>query len=796
MELAPACRIPRPLRWTRQAACAMLAAIFAFVACASPSMVYACRVDGIADWAPAFALAGIALVLLAGIAVSRVRCAGFAETLRRPKTFWTVFAVGIAALVACQAAVVAGGWFVGGWDVGIVSHRSVYDEATVTEYLSHYPNNLALYGLFGKLEALGAALGMAEPYLACVVGACACVTASTALSVCCARRLFGLGAGYLALALGAVFVGLSPWILVPYSDAYGMLCPTVVLFCFVTFGVRPASVAAMTAATVVGYSVKPTAVFVTAGVVIVWAAFAWQRRSERAARPEKTARRAAASIVALALGAAVGMGAVACAEGGTPELDESKAVPFAHFFMMGSNPEQMGYFSAEDEAFTFSLSNPAERTRGDLERWAGRLADMGPAGTAELAARKLLTVYGDGTLAWNQEGGFFAAVHGDSAAVKAFYGIPQATGEDPAPGSGSVYRAVWQALWMTILAGAAARAFSRTCGPGEAVIAFSVIALTAFLLLSEARARYLVLYAPFYVVLCCGGVMQVSRMVSRRREAVAQGQAERTVRPGAVDAEGESLCIVMPAYNESETIRDVVASWYGVVERVGNGSRLVVFDDGSTDGTYALLKELAAGRPRLDVRTKPNSGHGATIHDAYRHALSLGVPWVFQTDSDGQTEPEEFWEFWRRRGEWDAVIGQRTSRKDGLSRVVVTRTLRLAVLAFFHVWVPDANTPFRLMRASVLAEDLPLVPEGYNLTNVALSATFAKRRRRVLYLPITFRERQGGVNSINIPRIVRIGLRALGDFARLNARIDRAISAEGDAEEGGSTRARSEDARP
>ena len=118
------------------------------------------------------------------------------------------------------------------------------------------------------------------------------------------------------------------------------------------------------------------------------------------------------------------------------------------------------------------------------------------------------------------------------------------------------------------------------------------------------------------------------------------------------------------------------------------------------------------------------------------------------------------------------VIGYRGGRQDGFGRVVTTRVLRLVVLLCFHVWVKDANTPYRLMRADVLKEQLPLVPENFFLSNVLLSVIYAKRDLGVKFLPITFRPRQGGTNSINMSRIFRIGIQALGDFRRLNRLLE------------------------
>ena len=155
----------------------------------------------------------------------------------------------------------------------------------------------------------------------------------------------------------------------------------------------------------------------------------------------------------------------------------------------------------------------------------------------------------------------------------------------------------------------------------------------------------------------------------------------------------------------------------------------------------------------------------------YKKAIDAGADFIFQTDSDGQTRPEEFWPFWEQRENCGLLIGYRKGRQDGVSRVFVTRVLRLVLLLVFHVWVKDANTPFRLMRGEELETVLKKIPDSFFLPNVLMTVIYHKNKRGVTYIPITFRPRQGGVNSLNLKRIFRIGRQAVGDFMALRKKI-------------------------
>ena len=234
----------------------------------------------------------------------------------------------------------------------------------------------------------------------------------------------------------------------------------------------------------------------------------------------------------------------------------------------------------------------------------------------------------------------------------------------------------------------------------------------------------------------------------------------------------DSLYIVIPAYNESETIRQVIDDWYPIIEEHNGGeSRLIIIDDGSKDNTYEIMLECAKDKPLFTPLQKPNSGHGATVLYGYHYALDHGADYVFQTDSDGQTLPSEFAPFWDVRESFDMVIGWRKGREDGLSRIFVTKVLKYVVYLCFGVFVTDGNTPYRLMKADTLRRYIDIIPKDYNLSNVILSVIYARRKCAVKYMPITFRPRQGGVNSINMKRIFRIGKKALSDFREINRKL-------------------------
>lgn len=231
----------------------------------------------------------------------------------------------------------------------------------------------------------------------------------------------------------------------------------------------------------------------------------------------------------------------------------------------------------------------------------------------------------------------------------------------------------------------------------------------------------------------------------------------------------DDLYIVMPTYNEAENIESVFWQWYPKLEGKGENSRLIIADGGSEDHTLSILSKLQKQCPKLMVFSKPGTDHGTKLIFLYDHAIKQNADYVFQTDSDGQTNPEEFDAFWNERQNFDAILGNRSDRQDGWQRILVEKVLRFVLWLFFKVKLPDANAPFRLVKTALLKKHIYKLPADFNLPNALLCVYFAHYGENVSYRHVSFKPRQGGKNYMNMKRILKIGWKALGDFKKLQA---------------------------
>lgn len=234
----------------------------------------------------------------------------------------------------------------------------------------------------------------------------------------------------------------------------------------------------------------------------------------------------------------------------------------------------------------------------------------------------------------------------------------------------------------------------------------------------------------------------------------------------------DSLYIVMPAYNEAENIESVVSSWYPVLDGKSEDSRLVIADSGSSDGTHEILQRLSSKYGKLRILSDTGKSHGEKLMALYNYVIINGADYVFQTDSDGQTDPDEFPAFWDIRKEYDGIFGNRQVRGDGRMRAFVEHVVCFLLRIYFGVSLPDANAPFRLMKTEILKKYLYRLPDDYNIPNIMMTTYFAFYEEKTTFREITFRPRQGGKNTINLYRIIKIGWKALGDFRRLKKEMN------------------------
>ena len=194
------------------------------------------------------------------------------------------------------------------------------------------------------------------------------------------------------------------------------------------------------------------------------------------------------------------------------------------------------------------------------------------------------------------------------------------------------------------------------------------------------------------------------------------------------------LSVVMPVYNERETIEEIIKRVHAVPIR----TELIVVDDGSKDGTREILTRLAAERPFKLILQPRNAGKGAAIRRGFEEVTG---DLVIIQDADLEYSPEEFPELIQLicEGRADVVYG---SRFLGRHRVFLfthyagNRLLTLITNVLYNTMLTDMETCYKVMRADVL-RSMTLESNGFGI-EPELTAKIFKRHYRVYEVPITY----------------------------------------------------------
>ncbi len=194
------------------------------------------------------------------------------------------------------------------------------------------------------------------------------------------------------------------------------------------------------------------------------------------------------------------------------------------------------------------------------------------------------------------------------------------------------------------------------------------------------------------------------------------------------------LSVVMPAYNERETIEEIIRRVLAVPVRL----ELIVVDDASTDGTRDILQELARTLPITVLSQPKNRGKGAALRAGF---AAVGGDIVVIQDADLEYSPEEYPSLIELicAGRADVVYGSRfigRHRAFLFTHYLGNRVLTGLTNVLYNTMLTDMETCFKAMRVDVL-RSMTLRSDRFGI-EPELTAKIFKRGYRVYEVPITY----------------------------------------------------------
>ncbi len=162
------------------------------------------------------------------------------------------------------------------------------------------------------------------------------------------------------------------------------------------------------------------------------------------------------------------------------------------------------------------------------------------------------------------------------------------------------------------------------------------------------------------------------------------------------------LSIVIPLYNEEESLPELTAWIDRVMQQQKFTYEVLLIDDGSRDDSWKVINRLAEGNPNLcGIRFRRNHGKAAALNVGFRHA-SGDV--VITMDADLQDSPDEIPELYRmiKEGGYDMVSGWKKHRKDPLSKTIPTKLFNWTTRLMSGIRLHDFNCGLKAYKQAVV----------------------------------------------------------------------------------------------
>jgi glycosyltransferase involved in cell wall biosynthesis len=234
------------------------------------------------------------------------------------------------------------------------------------------------------------------------------------------------------------------------------------------------------------------------------------------------------------------------------------------------------------------------------------------------------------------------------------------------------------------------------------------------------------------------------------------------------------IAIIVPAYNEEKAITAVVNDMNAMAKESNLDLDVVVINDCSLDSTSEVISRLDCIALNLPV----NLGIGGAVQTGFRYAFENGYDFAIQADGDGQHPASEIPKLVRAAVEHqaDVVIGSRFIDKEGFQ----SSSLRRFGINYFKwlnkmlvgVKITDSTSGFRLINKKVLGLVSEYYPDEYPEPEAII--LYSLNGFKICEIPVTMKERQGGVSSIggssSVYYMFKVSLAILFTFIRVRFR--------------------------
>lgn len=378
-------------------------------------------------------------------------------------------------------------YFKTGWDAGLVdsianqaAEEGAYTTAGINGYLTNFTNNVFIVSILTFIKSLpivGSRYFTILAINAFVVNLAGLFTCLTL------KKLISRKAGIISIIITTPLLLLSPWIIIPYTDTFSIIFPILVFYIYISSS-KWWKYGLIFFFSLIGFFIKPTTIIALVAILLI-ELFKYQPKKPKLNKDFWLSSLAIANGVLFAfLIKYISFSRINY----QPIKDVSQA-SYTYFMAMGQNEETCGQYSDTDYQELNKGSNH------EWQKFCNRILNRSFTEHVEFFSRKLLANFDDGTFAWNGEGTFYKEIPERNNPISKFITSFYYNNGD----NYKVFEQLEQIIWLFILFGCVF-VFSKNPNKEKSALQLSLIGLFLFVMLFEARARYLLCFAPMFVV--------------------------------------------------------------------------------------------------------------------------------------------------------------------------------------------------------------------------------------------------------------------------------------------------------
>ncbi|WP_022779865.1 hypothetical protein [Butyrivibrio sp. AE3009] len=410
-------------------------------------------------------------------------------------------------------------YFATGWDAGVV-----FDDAKELTwgntpdnslYYSMYPNNQFILFVDYVLCKINAYYGVIDSW----DGRAFIIFVQCFLYSLTARTVYEViydetdnnGFAWIGWIIFCILLGISGWIVIPYTDSMGLVFPILIMRQYQLFRRIPTKklwrTFTITLLSYWGYKLKPMILIMAIAIVITEIIYGLKDISKSVIKNRTKYFIAMLMIIAITVIASQGLFKKAIAYTRI-EIDENMNLGALHMLMMGLNERRGGAWNPDDVALSSGILDKTERANAQKQVIRQRLHDYGTLGLLNHLRKKTLSNFNDGSFAWGLEGNFYHTIYDEkNERISPFLReIFYHTGK-----YWKYHLAIKQAAWLAVLF---LMAFSVMLEKTRAktVLVTSSIGMFLFVTLFETRARYLIVFVPVFI---CVATIDLNAIVNK-----------------------------------------------------------------------------------------------------------------------------------------------------------------------------------------------------------------------------------------------------------------------------------------